>query len=675
MKIIQLNSNGISATSLNQMLLNIEKSKDFIISLSGFNIENSILEIILKHCKSPAGNLYGMIFSDCKISFEAAKEIILNSKNLVTIDFTNCLNSQEEVSQLIEIAEKNPNLLYVNQQAVRKNHVAAYDNIDSYLQNEKIDNSIEKATIFMVDKFYKNLSPQAVKEYFEKQINLFTDAQGKMVNLFAKLENGESITIKNRRLSSDQQNQMAIFFLSHKINSPTIEFSNCHLKDQALNGLQLGQLTSLNLERNDLTDKQKHIANAVQNSRHLRLLNLSNNKINAKNAKPLIEAIVQSNSLEFLNLSNNPIGLQAVKQILAHVPNSCLSHLSLGGTILDGEDAQEIMNFLSDCKQLICLDIDDLGLSPQVMKSIKDSLPNLQYFGKKKLQDGSYLLNLQNENRREHIYYAQKIIDFFASRKEDRENIVELRDLILIKKVRFGVAQALKDLNVNNFIFHSFANNFLNDENFLKLYLSTKYQIDIEQNSISIDIKDSIRIDELQLTYKFFPNICGVTINGDFSKNVKNFQKFCDFLQNKKTLYIAITESEINKDCLKILQKLYSSQNQKPIFFLSSSDENPRLTNQMTAIASLSFQEGVKINICGTLSSKTMQEIINVAAKHEIASLKLIGKIESKNYNFKSQLKHLEKFVSEVETEIEISRDSFVKAATLQKRPCQSQSL
>ncbi|OCF44763.1 hypothetical protein I317_01453 [Kwoniella heveanensis CBS 569] len=131
---------------------------------------------------------------------------------------------------------------------------------------------------------------------------------------------------------------------------------------RALDGVErIGRLLTLDLKSNEIKNGVNYIAQVLKRNRTLKVLNLSDNRIEASGLTALAEALKYNSSLETLDLSSNPCcgptgeGIAALRT--AFTVNTSLKRLFLADTGLTTDGAISLAEFLPESKSLLHLDL------------------------------------------------------------------------------------------------------------------------------------------------------------------------------------------------------------------------------------------------------------------------------------------------------------------------------
>ncbi|RXK36032.1 hypothetical protein M231_06680 [Tremella mesenterica] len=131
---------------------------------------------------------------------------------------------------------------------------------------------------------------------------------------------------------------------------------------RALDGVErIGRLLTLDLKGNDLKTGVNYIAQVLKRNRTLKVLNLSDNKIEPSGLLALAEALKYNSTLETLDLSSNPCcgpaldGVSALRT--AFTVNTTLKRLFISDTSLTTEGSIFLAEFLPESKSLLHLDL------------------------------------------------------------------------------------------------------------------------------------------------------------------------------------------------------------------------------------------------------------------------------------------------------------------------------
>ncbi|WVQ98412.1 hypothetical protein IAU59_005535 [Kwoniella sp. CBS 9459] len=131
---------------------------------------------------------------------------------------------------------------------------------------------------------------------------------------------------------------------------------------RALDGVErIGRLLTLDLKSNEIKNGVNYIAQVLKRNRTLKVLNLSDNRIEPSGLTALAEALKYNSSLETLDLSSNPCcgptgeGIAALRT--AFTVNTSLKRLFLADTGLTTDGAISLAEFLPESKSLLHLDL------------------------------------------------------------------------------------------------------------------------------------------------------------------------------------------------------------------------------------------------------------------------------------------------------------------------------
>ncbi|KAL1743355.1 hypothetical protein HDZ31DRAFT_41155 [Schizophyllum fasciatum] len=138
-------------------------------------------------------------------------------------------------------------------------------------------------------------------------------------------------------------------------------------KVRALDTLpRLGALRTLDLKGNDLRTGITYIAQVLKRNRTLKVLNLSENKLDVQCLISVAEALKYNSSLETLDLSKNPCcgpGLEGVQSLrTAFTLNTALKRLFLSSTQMTSAGAIALAEFLPESRALLHLDLTQNAL-------------------------------------------------------------------------------------------------------------------------------------------------------------------------------------------------------------------------------------------------------------------------------------------------------------------------
>ncbi|KIL56431.1 hypothetical protein M378DRAFT_17099 [Amanita muscaria Koide BX008] len=133
-------------------------------------------------------------------------------------------------------------------------------------------------------------------------------------------------------------------------------------KVRALDSLpRLGALRTLDLKGNELRNGISYISQVLKRNRTLKVLNLSENKLDVQALVLVAEALKYNSCLEMLDLSKNPCcgpsldGIQSLRT--AFTLNTALKRLFLSGTQMSSAGAIALAEFLPESTSLLHLDL------------------------------------------------------------------------------------------------------------------------------------------------------------------------------------------------------------------------------------------------------------------------------------------------------------------------------
>ncbi|EAU86549.2 hypothetical protein CC1G_07745 [Coprinopsis cinerea okayama7 len=138
-------------------------------------------------------------------------------------------------------------------------------------------------------------------------------------------------------------------------------------KVRALDSLpRLGALRTLDLKGNDLRNGITYLAQVLKRNRTLKLLNLSENKLDVQCLVTIAEALKYNSCLETLDLNKNPCcgpsldGIQSLRT--AFTLNTALKRLFLSSTGMTSAGAIALAEFLPESTSLLHLDLTNNNL-------------------------------------------------------------------------------------------------------------------------------------------------------------------------------------------------------------------------------------------------------------------------------------------------------------------------
>ncbi|KAG8904578.1 hypothetical protein FRB99_001541 [Tulasnella sp. 403] len=124
---------------------------------------------------------------------------------------------------------------------------------------------------------------------------------------------------------------------------------------------RLGSLQTLDLKGNDIRTGVAYIAQVLKRNRTLKVLNLSDNRIDVQGLMLLAEALKYNSTLETLDMNRNPCcgpGLEGITSIrTAFTINTSLKRLFLSGTNLTSPGAIALAEFIPEARSLLHLDL------------------------------------------------------------------------------------------------------------------------------------------------------------------------------------------------------------------------------------------------------------------------------------------------------------------------------
>ncbi|PIL27549.1 hypothetical protein GSI_10700 [Ganoderma sinense ZZ0214-1] len=131
---------------------------------------------------------------------------------------------------------------------------------------------------------------------------------------------------------------------------------------RALDNLpRLGALQTLDLKGNDIRNGITYIAQVLKRNRTLKVLNLSENKLDVQGLTAVAEALKYNSCLETLDLSKNPCcgpGLEGIQSLrTAFTLNNALKRLFLSSTSMASQGAIALAEFLPESASLLHLDL------------------------------------------------------------------------------------------------------------------------------------------------------------------------------------------------------------------------------------------------------------------------------------------------------------------------------
>ncbi|KAF9489856.1 RNI-like protein [Pleurotus eryngii] len=150
-------------------------------------------------------------------------------------------------------------------------------------------------------------------------------------------------------------------------------------KVRALDALpRLGALRTLDLKGNDLRTGVSYLAQVLKRNRTLKVLNLSENKLDVPCLVYIAEALKYNSCLETLDLSKNPCcgpGLEGIQSLrTAFTLNSALKRLFLSSTSMTSAGAIALAEFLPESTSLLHLDLTENNLDIASVMALRSGL-------------------------------------------------------------------------------------------------------------------------------------------------------------------------------------------------------------------------------------------------------------------------------------------------------------
>ncbi|KAG1863171.1 hypothetical protein DFJ58DRAFT_715166 [Suillus subalutaceus] len=150
-------------------------------------------------------------------------------------------------------------------------------------------------------------------------------------------------------------------------------------KVRALDALpRLGALRTLDLRGNDLRNGVTYLAQVLKRNRTLKVLNLSENKLDVQCLVAIAEAMKYNHCLETLDLSRNPCsgpGLEGIQSLrTAFTLNNALKRLFLSSTNMTSQGAIALAEFLPESNSLLHLDLTDNNLDIAAIMALSSGL-------------------------------------------------------------------------------------------------------------------------------------------------------------------------------------------------------------------------------------------------------------------------------------------------------------
>ncbi|KAG1724709.1 uncharacterized protein EDB91DRAFT_1170321 [Suillus paluster] len=150
-------------------------------------------------------------------------------------------------------------------------------------------------------------------------------------------------------------------------------------KVRALDALpRLGALRTLDLRGNDLRNGVTYLAQVLKRNRTLKVLNLSENKLDVPCLVSIAEALKYNLCLETLDLSRNPCsgpGLEGIQSLrTAFTLNTALKRLFLSSTNMTSQGAIALAEFLPESNSLLHLDLTVNNLDIAAVMALSSGL-------------------------------------------------------------------------------------------------------------------------------------------------------------------------------------------------------------------------------------------------------------------------------------------------------------
>ncbi|KAF8340191.1 hypothetical protein F5887DRAFT_1076994 [Amanita rubescens] len=150
-------------------------------------------------------------------------------------------------------------------------------------------------------------------------------------------------------------------------------------KVRALDNLpRLGALRTLDLKGNDLRNGIIYISQVLKRNRTLKVLNMSENKLDVQCLVTIAEALKYNSCLETLDLSKNPCcgpGLEGIQSLrTAFTLNTALKRLFLSSTHMTSAGAIALAEFLPESMSLLHLDLANNVLDIAAVMALSSGL-------------------------------------------------------------------------------------------------------------------------------------------------------------------------------------------------------------------------------------------------------------------------------------------------------------
>ncbi|KAF8635270.1 hypothetical protein AX15_000493 [Amanita polypyramis BW_CC] len=150
-------------------------------------------------------------------------------------------------------------------------------------------------------------------------------------------------------------------------------------KVRALDSLpRLGALRTLDLKGNDLRNGITYVAQVLKRNRTLKVLNLSENKLDIQCLVTVAEALKYNSCLETLDLTRNPCcgpGLEGIQSLrTAFTLNTALKRLFLSATHMTSAGAIALAEFLPESVSLLHLDLTNNVLDIAAVMALSSGL-------------------------------------------------------------------------------------------------------------------------------------------------------------------------------------------------------------------------------------------------------------------------------------------------------------
>ncbi|TIA88893.1 hypothetical protein E3P81_03309 [Wallemia ichthyophaga] len=301
------------------------------VRLEGCTFKSGALEAIAQGMKNSA--LMHLSLRRNKISSNGVVSLALMLKDYVDPSTTESLSSDPFSKSSPPQAPRRPDL------ATNRNN--SYRNSMSFLQNF-------------------NFRQRSKLEDDEKETPVISSPSGSVTTrIIPSIQHNEQTGQKE----DSQDGNIESHFISRRL-----EDSQDKVEVPPQPRVDIGSgLITLDLKGNDIRSSVNYIATVLKRNKTLKVLNLSENRIDYRGLLSISEALKHNKTLETLDLSKNPCcgpeadGITSLRTSFA--VNSNMKRLFLADTQLQSEGAIALAEFLPEAKTLLHVDLTDNNLT------------------------------------------------------------------------------------------------------------------------------------------------------------------------------------------------------------------------------------------------------------------------------------------------------------------------